>query len=110
MSMSFGFIKIHEYCIESRGNLIMKEKGCFGILDKVFPVGEKDLREIVPECFNCPNRIVCLRAALSSQEGLEMRAALLDRAADRGLVGRLQRWSQKKELSRLLKEGKKKKR
>jgi hypothetical protein len=88
----------------------MEEKDCFGILDKVFPVGEQGLREIVPECFQCPERTLCLKAALSTEEGLEMRAEILDRASAGGLMGRLHRWSQKKELSRLINQEKEKKR
>ena len=88
----------------------MEEKDCFGILDKVFPVGEQGLREIVPECFQCPERTLCLKAALSTEEGLEMRAEILDRASAGGLMCRLQRWSQKKELSRLINQEKEKKR
>jgi hypothetical protein len=88
----------------------MTEKDCFGILDKVFPVGEQGLREIVPECFQCPERTLCLKAALSTEEGLEMRAEILDRASAGGLMGRLQRWSQKKEFSRLINQEKEKKR
>jgi hypothetical protein len=39
-----------------------------------------------------------------------MKAEILEHAAARGMVSRLQRWSQKKELHRLMKEqGKKKK-
>jgi len=84
----------------------MLKKDCFGILDKVFPVGEKGLREIVPECYHCPERVECLKAAISTKEGLEMRAEILKSADAEGIVGRLQRWSQKKALSRLIKQEK----
>jgi len=87
----------------------MVNKDCFGILDKVFPNGPDGLREIVPECFHCPERLPCLKTALSTEQGIEMREEILDRAADSELVGRLQRWSRKKELSRLTKQEKKKK-
>ena len=83
---------------------VMAKKDCFGILDKVFPVGDKALREITPGCLQCPERTPCLKAALGTKEGLEMRAEILERAAASGMVGRLQRWSQKKELHRLMKE------
>ena len=88
-------------------NMIKKE--CFGILDKVFPLGEKGLREIVPECFQCPETKLCLKAALTTKEGIEMRTEILDRGASGGLIGRLQRWSRKKELHRLLQQEKEKK-
>jgi len=86
----------------------MVNNKCFGILNKVFPSGPDGLREIVPECFQCPERLPCLKTALSTEQGIEMREKILDRAADNGLVGRLQRWSYKKELSRLTTQGKKK--
>ncbi len=86
----------------------MIKKDCYGILDKVFPVGSNALREITPECFHCPERTSCLKSALYTEEGLNMRGEILDRAATSGLIGRLQLWSQKKELSRLMKKGKEK--
>lgn len=87
---------------------VVMKKECYGILDRVFPVSENGLREITPECFHCPDRTPCLRAALCTKEGLQMRAEMLDRAVERGLVGRVRRWSQKKELNRLMKEQKEK--
>jgi hypothetical protein len=76
-------------------------KTCYGILDHVFPIGKSGLREVTTECFRCPEGPQCLREALSTKEGLEMRTALLERRGSEGLVGRLKRWSTKKELSRL---------
>ena len=87
----------------------MKKKACFGVLHKVFPVGDRGLREVPPECLECQDRISCLRWALKTREGLEMRSENLDRAETSGMVGRLRRWSQKKELSRLMKESEKEK-
>ena len=83
------------------------QKNCFGILEKVFPVGREGLREIFPSCFDCPDRKACLQSALVTKTGLMFRSEVLDRAPAKGLVGRFRRWSEKKELSRLLnqKEG-----
>ena len=81
--------------------LIMLKKDCFGVLDKVFPVGEEGLREIVKACFQCPDRVSCLKAAMGTKEGLEMRLQNLDRAASEGVIGRVRRWSYRKELHRL---------
>jgi hypothetical protein len=64
-------------------------------------MGKGGLREVTKECFRCPEGPRCLREALSTKEGLEMRAALLERGEGGGLVGRVKRWSRKKELSRL---------
>ena len=88
----------------------MTQRTCFGILAEVFPEGDGGLREVPPACFDCPDRVLCLKAALKTKEGLEMRAGMLERAEGSGLVGRLRRWSQKKEVSRLLKQEKAKKR
>jgi hypothetical protein len=79
-------------------------KDCFGILSMVFPIGESGLRESPPECFQCSEKTACLKAALKTKEGLEMKGEVLDRAVASGMVGRFKRWSQKKELHRLIKE------
>lgn len=76
------------------------EKDCFGILEKVFPLGEGGLREITAACFECPEKTACLRAALDSREGLSLRARMLDRSPAEGVWDRLKRWSYRKELSR----------
>ena len=82
----------------------MEKKTCFGDLQKVFPMGDEGLREVPAECNRCPDRVRCMRQALKTREGLELRSEKLDRAASSGMMGRLRRWSQKKELSRLMKE------
>ena len=87
---------------------IMEKKNCFGVLENVFPVGETGLREIEPECFECPHKVPCLKEAMATKEGLKMREELVDRAADRGLMGRFQRWYRKKELDRISKKDEKK--
>ena len=79
-------------------------KDCFGILDNVFPMGNEGLREIVPECFRCPDRKACLQAALKTENGFQLRSEVLDRSSSGGLLGRIKRWSDKKELSRLRKQ------
>ena len=86
----------------------MKEKECFGILQSVFPLGVEGLREVPQGCFECPSRVACVRSALSTPEGVRMRAARVDRLASKGMMGRLDRWSRKKELSRLSREERKK--
>lgn len=86
------------------------QKECFGILDNVFPLGKEGLREIVPSCFNCPDKKPCLQKALNTEQGLMFRSEVINRSPSRGLAGRLKRWSEKKDLSKRLKEkrGKKK--
>ena len=86
------------------------QKDCFGILDNVFPLGKEGLREIVQSCFDCPDRIPCLQEALNTRQGLMFRSEVINRYPSIGLVGRLKRWSEKKEISRRLeqKKGRKK--
>lgn len=86
----------------------MNKRACYGVLDKVFPKGEQGMRQVPPGCFDCPDRVPCLREAIKTKEGLEMKAQLLLRAEKRGLISKFQRWSQKKHLSRQIEEGKKK--
>jgi len=81
-----------------------KTQSCFGVLDGVFPMGEEGLREVVPTCFDCPDRKPCLQMALTTKDGLEFRGEVLRRTPVRGLVGRLKRWSEKKSLGRLVKQ------
>jgi len=88
----------------------MEKKECFGVLDKIFPVNKSGLREIVPECFNCSDRIACLKEAIATKEGVEMRLGILERAPTGGLMNRIRRWSQKKELSLHAEEREEKKR
>ena len=59
----------------------MKNKDCFGQLDSVFPMGESGLREVDQACFGCAVKTGCLKAALTTKEGLAMRGELVDRAA-----------------------------
>jgi hypothetical protein len=48
--------------------------------------------------------VACLQVALETKEGLIFRGEILDRSPARGLAGKLKRWSERKELSRLMKE------
>ncbi|HKI50251.1 MAG TPA: hypothetical protein VKA69_13045 [Desulfobacteria bacterium] len=80
--------------------MVQTRKDCYGALDNVFPMGTEGLREIVPECFNCADRIECLQAALQTEQGFQLKSEALDRSSSGGLVGRLKRWSDKKTLSK----------
>ena len=84
----------------------MFKKDCFGVLDNVFPMGKEGLREVLPGCFECGEKTACLQKALATREGLEFRTHILDRTSQAGLIGKLKRWSERKELSRLMKEKK----
>ena len=86
----------------------MAKKSCFGVLEKVFPPVDDELRAVPPTCFQFPERVACLKAALGTREGVEVRAEILERAPAKGLMGRIKRWSQKKALSRCVDREKKK--
>jgi hypothetical protein len=86
----------------------MEKRKCYGILDEVFPFGKEGLREVPPDCFNCPDRLPCLKAAINTRDGCEMRSDNLRKFPARGFLDRFKRWSQKKELSRLADESRKK--
>ncbi|MFO7783085.1 MAG: hypothetical protein ACQET7_02960 [Thermodesulfobacteriota bacterium] len=85
----------------------MNKKDCYGILDRVFPMEENGLRQTPAECFACPERTECMRAAMKTDEGICMQEAVLDRFAESGLRGRIRRWSRKKELERMSRNQKK---
>lgn len=80
------------------------EKNCFGVLDHVFPMGKEGLREVPPPCLECPDKTACLKAALGTRAGIRFRGEILDRHPAKGWGGRLKRWSEKKHLSRLMKD------
>ncbi|MCD6561473.1 MAG: hypothetical protein J7L16_06930 [Deltaproteobacteria bacterium] len=86
----------------------MKEsrKDCFGRLNKVFPEGKNKLREVPPGCFDCIDRKECLRTALNTEEGLEFKSGLIERNRGLGFMDHLKRWSDKKQISMLLKQKK----
>jgi hypothetical protein len=88
---------------------MQSRKECFGILENVFPVAETGMREVIPGCFDCADKTECLRAALSTLEGLGFREELLERRRSGGLAGLINRWSQKKRLSDLMKQEQRKK-
>ncbi len=80
---------------------IRLKKDCFGILNKVFPMGEDGLRYVPNSCFECLDRVECLKQALNTPDGIEMREELLSRTEQGGIIGWIRRWSQLKELNRI---------
>ena len=85
------------------------QKDCFGLLEKVFPLGDQGLREVPPQCFDCPDRKACMQAALGTHDGMAFRDELLERSPEDGILGRIKRWSEKKSLARQMKEDEKSK-
>jgi hypothetical protein len=90
------------------GNIKMADKGCFGKLNQVFPMGPEGLREVTSSCFDCSELKTCLETALSTRQGLALRLEALDRSGPVGIMGRVKHWSERKELVRRMKakEGK----
>ena len=87
--------------------MVKKEKqypSCFSILEKVFPKGEDGFRNTPPACGTCSHKTECLRAAMEGIGGLKMQEEFVDRAYSVGMINFLERWSQKKDLKRRIRE------
>ncbi|CAO0820223.1 4Fe-4S Wbl-type domain-containing protein [Desulfarculales bacterium] len=71
---------------------------CYGVLEKVFPRSKQGLREVQEQCWNCAERVECLRAAVSGQGQREMAEdnARRDSTLLGGVSGFLNRWSRLK--------------
>ncbi len=80
-----------------------KYPSCFGILDRVFPIGEDGLRTSPEACLECIYKTKCLRSAMAGSGGLTVHEELVDRAYESGMIGFLGRWSKKKDLNRKIK-------
>ena len=83
---------------------VLKEE-CYGRLDVVFPAGTEGLREVPERCFECQERVACMKAALASPEGIEMQWGMVERDSEKGWRGKIKRWSRRKELNRSQKGG-----
>jgi len=69
---------------------------CFGRLETVFPKGEDGLRHSPASCLACDEKTGCLRIAMESIKGLDVREEAVDRAYESGMIGFLERWLKKK--------------
>lgn len=74
---------------------------CFADLETVFPLRSDGLRVTPIACLQCIHKTECLRAAMQRKKGLHVREEMIDRAYRSGVVGFLNRWSQKKAIHRL---------
>ncbi len=79
----------------------MERRNCFGVLENVFPLGKEGLREVPPECKGCEQRVPCMKAALASEDGIRLQEERIESSERSGMIGRLERWSRRKQLSRL---------
>lgn len=80
-----------------------ESKDCFGQLDRVFPITPQGVREVPQECWDCPQRVECLRAAVGRGEGAEVieeEKAIREEESLGGAAGFFKRWSRLKVKSR----------
>ena len=77
-----------------------KRPECFGQLDTVFPMGEDGLRHSPETCLECLHKTDCLRTGLKGEAGLKVHEEHVDRSYDSGMIGFVERWSQKKAIGR----------
>ena len=73
---------------------------CFADLETVFPIGADGLRHSPESCMVCHCKTECLKEAIGSGSGDQVKAEMVDRAYDSGQVGFLERWSRRKALHR----------
>ncbi len=78
---------------------------CFGVMDIVFPMAEDGLRQSPPQCMECGHKTQCLASAIRRPAGVEVREELVDRAYQSKTISFIERWSKKKYLDRIKKEG-----
>lgn len=72
-------------------------KNCFGDLETVFPLGREGLREISARCWDCIERVECLRLAVSKGEMADLlKEEVAVRHDPDGLAGSIRRWSRRK--------------
>lgn len=73
---------------------------CFASLDKVFPFGDDGMREVAASCWDCSERVECLRAAVSGDRANQGQGRLDEEKAVQadgdGVGGFLRRWSRRK--------------
>jgi hypothetical protein len=79
----------------------LEKPDCFGILHRVFPLGDDGLRHSPDACMACIHKTDCLRTAIANPDGLKVREEVVDRAYAAKNIGFFERWSRRKYLSRL---------
>ena len=74
---------------------------CFGILEKVFPMTDKGLRQTPDECFyHCPVKTKCLQQAMATKDGIKVEEEIIERGTQSGAMNFFERWSRKKQVYR----------
>ena len=74
---------------------------CFGILEKVFPMADKGLRQTPDDCFYlCPVKTKCLQQAMATKAGVKVEEEIIERGSQLGVMNFFERWSRKKQVNR----------
>jgi hypothetical protein len=74
---------------------------CFGTLEKVFPMGDKGLRQTPDDCFyQCPVKTKCLQQAMATKDGAKLEDEIIERGSKSGAINFFERWSRKKQVHR----------
>ncbi len=78
---------------------------CFGVLDKVFPMTEKGLRQTPDDCYyHCPVKTPCLQQAMATKDGVQVEEEIIIRGTKAGAMNFFERWSRKKQLHNKIKK------
>jgi hypothetical protein len=78
----------------------INKPACYGVLERVFPMGDEGLRHSPEPCMACPHKTPCLRRALSTDPRADdVTEERVDRAYASGNLSFLGRWSRKKSLA-----------
>ncbi|WP_299980961.1 hypothetical protein [Desulfobacula sp.] len=82
-----------------------EKRECFGVLEKVFPMTDKGLRQTPDECFyHCSVKTKCLQQAMASKEGVKVEEEIIERGTQSGVINFFERWSRKKQVHRKIKK------
>ncbi|MCP3875071.1 MAG: hypothetical protein GY699_18205 [Desulfobacteraceae bacterium] len=82
-----------------------KPPECFGILEKVFPMTDKGLRQTPDDCFyHCPVKTKCLQQAMATIDGVKVEEEIIERSEKSGAMNFFERWSRKKQVHRKTKK------
>ncbi len=77
--------------------------GCFGILEKVFPLTDTGLRQTPDDCFHsCSFKTQCLQHAMTTKAGANLEEEIIERGVRSGSINFFERWSRKKQTHRKL--------
>ena len=77
---------------------------CFGVLDKVFPMTDKGLRQTPDDCYyHCPVKTACLQQSMATKDGVQVEEEIIARGTKAGAMNFFERWSRKKQLHNKIK-------